>query len=398
MQTLIQNATLILPDCIIQGGWLLIEDGRILDLGEATTCPTGIEQTIDADTQFLLPGLIDLHCDAIEKLIEPRPNVHFDMPFALSEADWRLAGCGITTEFHAISLDEDEFGTRTETFLQDLSQAILSSQSECFVRHKIHARLELTSPRGTEAIIQAMEQGRCDMVSLMDHSPGQGQFSTEQAYRDYMVFTDNKEIAEAEAIIKAKRHKAGGIPQRIERVTKIAREKGLAIATHDDDTAAKVEQWPNFGVTLSEFPTTLAAARRAHDLGLAVCMGAPNVLRGKSSGGNLSAREAIDCGVANVLCSDYYPAAMLRAVFLLAEQKVLTLPQAVRLVTLNPAQAVGLGSEYGALQKDKIADVILVKLGQLGMPAVQRIFVQGEQRLRRTESNKAKVSTTHPVL
>jgi alpha-D-ribose 1-methylphosphonate 5-triphosphate diphosphatase len=180
-----------------------------------------------------------------------------------------------------------------------------------------------------------------------------------------------------------KHHQAGEIPKRVERVTQRAREKGLAIATHDDDTAIKVEQWPGFGVALSEFPTTLAAARKAHDLGLAVCMGAPNVLRGKSSSGNLSAREAIHAGVADVLCSDYYPTAMLRAVFLLAMQKVLTLPQVVRMVTLNPAQAVGLGKEYGALARGKVADVILVKLSQLGIPAVQRVFVQGKERLAR---------------
>jgi alpha-D-ribose 1-methylphosphonate 5-triphosphate diphosphatase len=115
-------------------------------------------------------------------------------------------------------------------------------------------------------------------------------------------------------------------------------------------------------------------------------MGAPNVLRGKSSSGNLSAREAIHAGVADVLCSDYYPAAMLRAVFLLAMQKVLTLPQVVRMVTLNPAQAVGLGKEYGALERGKVADMILVKLSPLGIPAVQRVFVQGKERLGRINS------------
>ncbi len=295
----------------------------------------------------------------------------------------KVAGCGITTEFHAISLDDNEFGVRSETFLQDLSQALLHTRREILVRHKIHARLELTSREGSEAIIKAIEQGACDMISLMDHSPGQGQFRTEQAFRDYVARTTNRGPAEIEPLLEMKRHQAREIPKRVERVTRMAREKGLAIATHDDDTAVKVEQWPRFGVAISEFPTTLEAARKAHDLGLAVCTGAPNVLRGKSSGGNLSAREAIHAGVADVLCSDYYPAAMLRAVFLLATQKVLTLPQAVRLVTFNPAQAVGLGKEYGALEIGKVADVILVKLSQLGIPAVQRLFVRGEERVKR---------------
>jgi alpha-D-ribose 1-methylphosphonate 5-triphosphate diphosphatase len=381
VQTLIQNATLVLPDRIVEGGWLLIEDEKILDLGEEATHPAGADRAIDACAQFLLPGLIDLHCDAIEKLVEPRPNVHFEIQQALAEADWRLAGCGITTEFHAISLDDNEFGVRSETFLQDLSQVLRHAREETLVHHKIHARLELTSQRGSVAIIAAMQQGMCDMVSLMDHSPGQGQFRTEQAFRDYVTHTTNRGPEEIEPLLEMKRHQAEEIPKRIERVTQMAREKGLAIATHDDDTARKVQQWPAFGVAISEFPTTLEAARKAHDLGLAVCMGAPNVLRGVSSSGNLSAREAIHIGVADILCSDYYPSAMLRAVFLLAMQKVLTLSQATRMVTLNPAQAAGLGKEYGTLERGKVADMILVKLNQRGIPATQRLFVQGEERL-----------------
>jgi alpha-D-ribose 1-methylphosphonate 5-triphosphate diphosphatase len=180
-----------------------------------------------------------------------------------------------------------------------------------------------------------------------------------------------------------KRSQAVEIPSRVEHVTQLARSAGLAIATHDDDSAAKVQQWPRLGVTISEFPTTLEAAHTAHDLDLAVCMGAPNVLRGKSSGGNLSAHEAIRAGVVDVLCSDYYPVAMLHAIFVLTTQKLLTLPQAVCLVTLNPARAVGLGDEYGSLEVGKVADIILVRLSWQGVPAVQRLFVEGEERLGR---------------
>ncbi|MBV9258426.1 MAG: hypothetical protein JO215_10445, partial [Ktedonobacteraceae bacterium] len=166
MQTLIQNAILVLPDRLIEGGWLLIEDGRILDLGEGATCAAATASAIDAGMQFLLPGLIDLHCDAIEKLVEPRPNVHFDIRIGLAEADWRLASCGITTEFHATSLDDNEFGVRSETFIHDLVQALASTWQEMLVRHKIHARLELTSHRGCEVLARSIEQRMCHMISL----------------------------------------------------------------------------------------------------------------------------------------------------------------------------------------------------------------------------------------
>lgn len=387
MQTLIYNAVLILPDRLIDGGWLLIEDGRILDLGEEATCPEASCNAVDARSQFLLPGLIDLHCDAIERLVEPRPNVHFDMHVALVEADWRLAASGITTEFHALSLDDDEFGVRSETFVQDLFQALVSTHEETLVRHKLHARMELTSKRGWESVTRAIEQRMCHMISLMDHSPGQGQFRTDQAFYEYVARTTHRTIAEIEILLEMKRSQTGEIPQRIEHITQLAREAGIAIATHDDDTAAKVREWSTFGVTISEFPTTLEAARQAHELGRAVCMGAPNVLRGRSSGGNLSALEAIRAGVASVLCSDYYPSAMLNAAFLLASQGVLTLPQAVRLVTYHPAQAVGLGTEFGALERGKVADLILMKVNSQGTPIVQRLWVQGEEKLRRDNSS-----------
>jgi alpha-D-ribose 1-methylphosphonate 5-triphosphate diphosphatase len=243
--------------------------------------------------------------------------------------------------------------------------------------------LELTSQRGYKAITQLIEQRVCDLISLMDHSPGQGQYRTEQAFREYVERMTSKSPEEIDALLELKRSQTREIPLRIERITQLARSAGLAIATHDDDTAAKVQQWPQFGVTVSEFPTTLEAARAAHDLGLAVCMGAPNALRGKSSGGNLSAIEAIRVGVVDVLCSDYYPAAMLNAAFTLARQEVLTLPQAVRLVTLNPALAVGLGQECGSLEVGKVADMILVRLSGQGVPSVQRLFVEGKEKLGR---------------
>ena len=383
MQTLIHNATLVLPNCVVEHGWLLIEDGRILDLGEATTCPTSVARSIDAATRMLIPGIIDLHCDSIERLVMPRPNIYFPFAVALEEADWRLAGCGITTEFHAVSLDDGEFGVRSENFVRELSKAIRDGQGESLVRHKIHARLELTSQRGTEAIAEMIATREVGLVSLMDHSPGQGQYRTEQAFREYVIKTASKSHEEIDALIALKRIQAAYIPGRIERVTRLAREAELGIATHDDDRANKVERWPNFGVTVSEFPTTMEAAQKAHELGLAVCMGAPNVLRGISSGGNLSATEAIQADVADVLCSDYYPSAMLSAAYKLFKENILTLPQAVKLITLNPANAVRLGHEFGSLERGKIADLLLVNVSKQGMPYVQRLFVNGQEKIVR---------------
>ncbi len=380
MQTLIKNGTLVLPDRLVEGGWLLIEDERIVELGENATCPQGIAGEIDVAGNFVLPGLIDLHCDSIEKLVEPRPNVHFDLPLAIGEVDHRLAACGITTEFHALSLDDSEFGVRSTDFVRRFAQA-LQAEPDLLIRHEIHARFEVTSKNGFEVVKQVIAERKVRLVSIMDHSPGQGQYTSEQAFRDYVKRTVNKTDEELDQLLTMKREQASNIPERIATVTRMAREAKLALATHDDDTAAKVEQWPSLGVTMAEFPTTMEAARRAHELGLAVCMGAPNVVRGKSSGGNLSALAAIEAGITDVLCADYYPAAMLGAAFKLAAMQVLDLPQAVRLVTLNPAQAVGLADKFGSLEPGKMADVVIVQLNRLAHPKVKQVIVNGRPRL-----------------
>ena len=273
---------------------------------------------------------------------------------------------------------------RSDSFIRELYEAIAAAADTLLVRHKIHARLELSSQRGLNAIQQMVAQGTIGMVSIMDHSPGQGQYTTIEAYRAYMMRTTNRTETEVDAILAQKRNQAAEIPRRIEALTRLACEADLAIATHDDDTSDKVEQWPALGISLSEFPTTLEAATRAHEVGLAVCMGAPNALRGQSSGNNLSALDAIKAGIADVLCADYYPAAILGSVFKLATDGLLSLPQATRLVTLNPAKAVGLGDRFGSLEPGKIADLIVLALNDRGFPVVQRVFVDGIEKVART--------------
>lgn len=380
MQTLLYNATLVLPDRLIENGWILIEDDRIAQLGESHNYPVNIAVKNNLEGNFLMPGMIDLHCDAIEKLVEPRPNVTIDLHVALTEVDRRLAACGITTEFHAVSLDDNEFGVRSVSFVRELAQSI-KAETEHLIRHEVHARLELTSQRGYEVIQEMIENKEVRLVSLMDHSPGQGQYTTEQSYRDYIKRTVHRSDAEIDELLAKKRGQQAKVPERIATVTRLAREHGMALATHDDDTAEKVQQWPALGVTMAEFPTTLEAAQAAHELGLAVCMGAPNVLRGKSSGGNLSALAALQAGVADTLCADYYPAAMLTATFKLVTQHLLDLPAATRLVTLNPAKAVGIDQEVGSLEAGKLADLIVVRLNQHSHPKVRQVFVDGRPRL-----------------
>lgn len=382
MQTLLFNANLVLPDRMVEDGWLLIEGDRIAALGESATWPgSNGSVAVDLGGAFVLPGLIDLHCDAIEKLTEPRPNVSFDLGIALAEDDRRLAACGITTEFHAITIDDHEFGTRSTTYIHDLDRAIKEGATESLVRHEIHARLEITSVRGMELIQRLIAERAVRLVSINDHSPGQGQFKDEQYYRKYIKQTVYRSDEEIDAFIELKRQQRVFKPERIDLVARLVREAGLALATHDDDDAEQVAKGPALGVTIAEFPTTMPAAQTAHELNLGVCMGAPNVVRGKSSGGNLSATASIEAGICDVLCADYYPPSMLLAVFKLATTKVLSLAEATRFVSLNPAKAVGLAETVGSLETGKLADLIVVTLNHANLPQVRRVYVGGQEKL-----------------
>jgi alpha-D-ribose 1-methylphosphonate 5-triphosphate diphosphatase len=379
MQTLIREATLVLPNRLIDGGWLLIEDTHILALGDAATCPAGADLIISAGGDLVLPGLIDLHSDAIEKMVQPRPNVHVAMPIPLLEMDWRMAGSGITTEFHALSLDDAEFGIRSEDFIDEFLTALSNTRS-LLMRHRLHARLEITSDRGETAVAQLISGGTAQLVSLMDHTPGQGQYLTEQAYVEYITSTTAWTAADVSEHLVQKRSQAQDNSQRIARTARLAQEHGIALATHDDDSTAKVEEWSELGVDISEFPTTLATALRAKEVGLAVCMGAPNVLLGRSSGGHVSALEAIQAGAVDILCADYYPRAMLAAVFKLVNDGYCTLPQAANMVTRSPARAVKM-AQYGELAAGNIADVILVRQHSTHEQTVRMVIVDGQVRV-----------------
>jgi alpha-D-ribose 1-methylphosphonate 5-triphosphate diphosphatase len=385
MQTLLYNANLILPDRVIEGGWLLIEEGRIAAIGEAPGYPSTaiVAPRLDLAGNFLLPGLIDLHCDAIEQLVAPRPQVYFDLKLALGEADRRLAACGITTEFHGITLDDHSYGVRSTNFIRELTEVldttVTTKNIALMVRHKIHARLELTSSRAFEVIPSLIAAQQVQLLSLMDHGPVH--FTSEELYRDYTKRTAHVSDAELDYLVKSKQEQTLHIPERVQFISDLAKEAGLTIASHDDVSATAVDGWHNLGINLIEFPLTLEAATRAYELDLAICMGAPNVVRGKSSGSNLNAMAAIEAGLVKVLCSDYYPPTLLPALFKLAHQKLLTLPQAVRLATLNPAQLVGLAADFGSLAPGKVADIIEVKLNPTLLPEVRRVFVAGQEKM-----------------
>lgn len=364
--TYITRARVVLPDTVLENSAVLIEDGLI-----AAIEPAGSHraQVVDLQGQWLMPGLVDLHCDAIEKETEPRASVLFPLDFALAQVDRRNAMSGITTPYHALSFSNKEWGVRNNETAAELARAIHALGKQGLVDNRVHLRYEITDPKALPLIEALIDAGAVDMVSVMDHSPGQGQFKSLESYLQYMMGNHGMDRAQAEQAAQIKLDGAQGAVERVERLIAHARRAGVATASHDDDSVQRIDALRKLGVAISEFPINLDTAKAAASCGLATILGAPNVLRGGSQSGSMRAIDGIRAGVTRCLCSDYQPSTLMAAVFTVLEQSDLTMPQAAALVTCNPAQAAGL-ADRGRIQVGLRADLTAVgRQGRLPQPS-----------------------------
>ena len=357
----LSNAKIILPDCVIECGSVRVEGECIADVIE------GPAPIADYDLQgfTLAPGIIDMHGDMLERELEPRPNARLPIDVAVHELDKRLASCGVTTAYAAISFSEisiiRQTTLRRHEVAREIVDVLVAEREHLLVDTRIHVRFEVTNPNAPPVLKEMLREGKVDLVSLNDHTPGQGQYRDIEKYikemekwsklsADYTTTTLER-IKEAQT-----RPVAWDV---IREVTAIARANRLLIASHDDDTAEKIKLMHDVGVTLCEFPVTLEAAQAARDQGMAVVMGAPNAFRGISTGGNLSARDAIASGLVDLLAADYHPGLLLHAAYVIARLGLLPLHKAFALVTTNAAQALNL-KDRGAIEPGKLADLVLV--------------------------------------
>ena len=373
MKTYITRAQLVTQETVIKDASLLIEDGYITAIDPEST--SGV-RSFDLDGKLLMPGCIDLHCDAIEKEVEPRPNAFFPTEFAVAQIDRRNAAAGITTPFHAISFANEELGVRDNDKAAEIVRAIHDYQPQALVDNRVHCRYEITDPTGLPILLKLLQQNCVDLFSLMDHTPGQGQFKDLPAYLDYISRTYNKTAVQAQALANRKLENAAGALDRIKTLISEALPRNIQVASHDDDTTERVDAMTALGVKISEFPINLVTARAAKCQGMKTIFGAPNLLRGKSQSGSIKAIEAIENQVCDTLCSDYSPASLLTAVFQLPHLLNWSLPDAIALVTRNPAQAVNL-HDRGEIKVGKRADLIAIKITNT-FPQIVTTWVKGE--------------------
>jgi alpha-D-ribose 1-methylphosphonate 5-triphosphate diphosphatase len=356
--TYLTHARVVLQDRILEDSAVLIDDGRIVAIEPAGA---RADREIDLRGQTLLPGLIDLHCDAIEKEAEPRSRVLFPLDFAVAQVDRRNAN--------------SEWGVRNNQTAAEVVRTVRAFGQHSLVDNRVHCRYEVTDASSVDVLRALMDEGAVDLLSVMDHSPGQGQFKTLESYLQYMMGNHAMSREQAEEAAQAKTRAKDGAVARVEALLSHAQGLGIPTASHDDDSIQRIATMRNLGVAMSEFPITLDTARAAVSCGLPTILGAPNVLRGQSQSGSMRAIDAIRAGVASCLCSDYQPSALIAAAYTVAAQTDLTLPQAVALVTLNPAQACGL-SDRGRIAPGLRAD--LVAVAQVGtQPLISHTWSAG---------------------
>ncbi|MFD2654852.1 phosphonate metabolism protein PhnM [Gracilibacillus thailandensis] len=380
---IIHNGKVITEDSILENHAVVVIDD-VIDaiIPEAEVSNYKHAHFINANGGYISPGFIDIHSDYIETVVAPRPSSMMDFQLSLRETEKILLGHGITTMFHSLSFYQEGKITRKHIRHPENMQRMVDTihqahNQQHMIRHRLHARFELDNIQGIDQLVDNIKEGKVHLLSFMDHTPGQGQYRNLEIYRNNIKVHRNLSDEEVSVLIAERTSTELLTMEKITEVAALAQSKGIAVASHDDDNVQKLELVKSYGTSISEFPITLDVAREAKQHGLYTIVGAPNVLMGGSHSGNLSAREAIEYDYADILCSDYYPAALLHAIFQLHD-KGENLHKMFRMVTLNPARSVHMDHEIGSIKPGKKADLLVIDRLADGYPTLTHTMVNGE--------------------
>ncbi|SON55322.1 Alpha-D-ribose 1-methylphosphonate 5-triphosphate diphosphatase [Hartmannibacter diazotrophicus] len=374
-ETILRNARIVLADEVLEGA-IVIRDGRIADVAAG---PSGIGEDMEGD--YVIPGLVELHTDHLESHIQPRPKVRWNLDAAILAHDAQVATAGITTVLDALRLGRDEDTFFTGEDLRALADGIETAVDKGRLRadHYLHLRCEVSAPNCQEDYTFFAEDDRVKLASLMDHAPGQRQFVNFETYATYY----QSKLKLSDEAFRAFTEKRIEQSQRYASVNRDAiaaacKARGIVLASHDDATLEHVEESVARDIRIAEFPTTLDAARASGAAGLAVLMGAPNVIRGGSHSGNVSAGELAREGLLDILSSDYIPFSLIQAAFFMADRMDgISLPQSVAMVTRKPAEAVGL-DDRGCIAPGLRADLVRVR-AEDAVPVVRTVWREGRR-------------------
>ena len=376
-ETIFTNARIVTADSEFDGT-VVVRDGRISEISRDRSHVAG---ALDLDGDYLVPGLVELHTDNMEKHFAPRPGVKWPSLPAVMAHDTQIAAGGITTVFDSLALGDVRGDTDRVLNRERMIEAVRTVSDRRMTRadHRLHLRCEIVADDAVESVDRWIDLPLVGLVSINDHTPGQRQFLDPEKLRLY--HTKKYGMTDAEFDIFSARaielHHRNAARHRGEIVAR-AQARALPIASHDDATREHVQEAVDNGMTIAEFPTTREAAEASREAGLAVLVGAPNLVMGGSHSGNIAAIDLLREGQADILSSDYVPASLMESVFKLPSTGTgISLPQAVRLASLNPARAVGLG-DRGEIAPGRRADLVRVRVLD-DAPIVRAVWREGER-------------------
>jgi alpha-D-ribose 1-methylphosphonate 5-triphosphate diphosphatase len=374
-ETILANATLVLPNETVRGQLRMI-DGQIADISTGTSIPVG---ALDCAGDLVMPGLIELHTDNLERHIEPRPKVTWPHAAAIIAHDAELASVGITTVFDALRVGSVVSNSKANygEYARALADEILGLRQNGALKisHFLHLRAEVCSETLIEELAKFGPDDRIGIVSLMDHTPGERQFRDISQLRKYVIGKhgmSEAEFADHIVIQCALKDRVGAAHEAA--AVAAARRYGAVLASHDDTDTSHVARSAENGARFAEFPTTTEAARACHGHGIKIMMGAPNLIRGGSHSGNVAAQVLAEESMLDIVSSDYVPSSLLSAALMLGDLWG-DIARGITTVTAAPANVAGL-KDRGHLVEGARADVIRVtRLGQAG--AIRGVWVQG---------------------
>ena len=376
-KTIFTNAAIVLPDEVIHGS-VTVEAVEITDISSGGTQVTGAH---DLGGDYLMPGMVELHTDNLERHIQPRPKVAWPHMSALIAHDAELAAAGITTVFDAMRVGSILSGQGADygKYARQLATELLEMREKDVLRisHFLHLRAEICSETLLDELDEFGPEDRVRILSLMDHTPGQRQFRDISKLKEYVCGKHGLSDAEFEQHVDDRRslsarlgakHEAGAVAA--------AARLGAVMASHDDTTAEQARVSARLGVRLAEFPTTEEAARESRAQGLATIMGGPNLVRGGSHSGNVAASVLAEKDLLDIVSSDYIPGSLLAAGVMLGDLWD-DMARGIKTVTANPARFSGL-DDRGEVRLGARAD--LLRMARIeGTPVVRETWVRGRR-------------------
>jgi alpha-D-ribose 1-methylphosphonate 5-triphosphate diphosphatase len=378
-EQILKNARIVTPTEIVEGS-VHLRNGLIAEIQSG---PVESAKSINLEGDYLIPGLVDLHTDNVERHIRPRRDADWPMLAALMAHDAEMAAVGITTVFDALYVGQRNIDPQSSGTLELAIAALNAGRKKKVFRaeHFLHLRAETSREAMPEIFASVYPEASVRLISVMDHTPGQRQFANRQGNGgQYGGGGRRRDRGSAEEIASGPDMSAEERQEKIaasNRANLLSMLSGhsIALASHDDTTIEHVEQAYAEGISIAEFPTSVIAAQTARDKGMKIVAGSPNLVIGRSLSGNVAVEELGRLGLLDVLASDYVPASLLHGAFLLSEKIGIPLPEAIGMVTLNPAQLTGL-NDRGCIAHGKRADLVRVRMEE-GLPVPTIVWREG---------------------